>query len=280
MTRWQPASPSWASCSELAHGQRAVRAAQQLAQRGAGDEGLEAAAVAAAADRALGIDQDVADLAGDAARAAEGAAVDDEARRRCPPTGADRPSRGVPRPTPKVDSPSAPTLASLSRWTGSPRRSSISAAGSSADPAGQDRLRVHEAASRGRSGRAGPCPRRGRGRARRRPRRSAPTRASRRCRARPRRRCRPRAPRRTRRGSCRTGRRRRRAGESWPKSRPTTAPAERSRATSTGGRPPCEPVAATPSVARSMTIPAPGGRRRGSTPSSGSGPSDGRCRRG
>ena len=37
----------------------------------------------------------------------------------------------VPRPTPKVDSPSAPTLASLSRWTGSPRRSSISAAGSS-----------------------------------------------------------------------------------------------------------------------------------------------------
>ena len=124
------------------------------------------------------------------------------------------------------------------------------------DPAGEDRLRVHEAALA--VDRAGQAHARGE---------HAPALdarlleqlgrpAWRRCRGRPRRRCRPRAPRRTRRGSSTRGRRRRRAGESWPKSRPTTAPAERSSATSTGGRPPCEAVAATPSVARSTTIPA------------------------
>ena len=59
--------------------QRPVRLAQQLAQGRAGDEGLQAAAVAAAADRTLRVDEDVADLAGDAARAAERPAVDDQA---------------------------------------------------------------------------------------------------------------------------------------------------------------------------------------------------------
>ena len=55
------------------------------ARTSAGPDGerLQAAAVAAAADRALRVDQHVADLAGGAASAAVGAAVDDQARRRC-----------------------------------------------------------------------------------------------------------------------------------------------------------------------------------------------------
>jgi hypothetical protein len=122
-----------------------VRAAQQLAQRGAGDEGLQAAAVAAAADRALGIDQDMADLPRDAAGTAKGATVDHQSRadaRRQAQVGhdvraaahsecrlAERADVGV---VVEVDG----ELEALLHLAG----------GVQAHPAGQDRLRVHEAA--------------------------------------------------------------------------------------------------------------------------------------
>ena len=237
MTRWQPASPSWASCEQLAHGQRAVRAAQQLAQRGAGDEGLEAAAVAAAADRALGIDQDVADLARDAARAAEGAAVDHEAgadaRRQAQVghhVGAAADAEG--RLAQRAD------VGVVVEVDGQPEALLHLRGRVEPDPAGQDRLRVHAAALA--VDRAGQAHARGEDAA------ALDARlldqlgrpAWRRCRGRPRRRCRPRAPRRTRPGSSRRGRRRRRAG-SRGRSRgpPRRRPSGRGRPAPAGGRP-------------------------------------------
>ena len=65
---------------DLAQGQAvAVAAAQRLEDGLGAGEGLQAAAVAAAADRAAVVDRHVADLAGGAARAVVEAAVEDEA---------------------------------------------------------------------------------------------------------------------------------------------------------------------------------------------------------
>ena len=121
-----------------------MRAAQQLAQRGTGDEGLEAAAVAAAADRALGVDQDVADLAGDAARPAEGAAVDHEpgadARRKAQighHVGAATDAEG--RLAQRAD------VRVVVQVDGQPETLLHLGGGVERHPARQDRLRVHEA---------------------------------------------------------------------------------------------------------------------------------------
>ena len=126
----------------------AAAAPQQVAERRAGGERLEAAAVAAAADRAA------------AGRRARG-----RSRRPCrraprygrPSTirpGADagrrssgRRRRGRRAPAPSVTSASAPRLASLSRWTGrSPSRRLISAAASS--PSQPGRIAVGRTAPR------------------------------------------------------------------------------------------------------------------------------------
>ena len=77
ITRRQPRSPSRARRDDRAAVEAvAVAAPQQLGQRvGAGD-GLQAAAVAAAADGAVGVDEHVAELAGQALGAAVEAAVE------------------------------------------------------------------------------------------------------------------------------------------------------------------------------------------------------------
>ena len=62
----------------LGDGQLAVAAAQHLEQRAGRGRGLQAAAVAAAADRALGVDEHVAELAGHPAPAAVQPAAEDQ----------------------------------------------------------------------------------------------------------------------------------------------------------------------------------------------------------
>ena len=139
----------------------AVAAPQQLGQRvGAGD-GLQAAAVAAAADRAVGVDEHVAELAGEALRAAVQAAVEhqpgadarrdhqvDEVLGVAP--GAERGlgQRGEVGVVVDEDRQLEPAVHLVG--------------GGDADPAGQDRGRADDAGRRGGSGRAGTCRRRSR----------------------------------------------------------------------------------------------------------------------
>ena len=79
-TRRQPRSPSRASRDDVAQPQRPVRGRRGRPRRACGaDEGLEAAAVAAPADRAVLVDRQVADLAGRARAAPEQLAAEDEA---------------------------------------------------------------------------------------------------------------------------------------------------------------------------------------------------------
>jgi hypothetical protein len=122
-----------------------VRAAQQVAQRGAGDERLEATAVATAADRALRIDQNVADLPRDAARATERAPVEDEARadagREAQVGHHVGPAAGPERRL--AEGADVGVVVEVDRQ---PEPRLHLGGGVEADPAGQDRLRVHEPA--------------------------------------------------------------------------------------------------------------------------------------
>ena len=104
-----------------------------------GGVGLQAAAAAAPAQRALVVEGEVADLPGRAAGAVEELVVDDDARRRRRRRSSRRPSCRGRAPTPCRCSASAPRLASFSTWTGTPNCFSATRARVDALPAGEDR---------------------------------------------------------------------------------------------------------------------------------------------